>query len=68
MDQADREHSGAGILNHREARAAGKGICPGAGRNQSRDTRMASVICQEWSGGLCSGLLTSMRVVPRNMA
>ena len=28
---------------------------------------MASVMCQEWSVGFCSGQAISMRVVPRSM-
>ena len=67
LDQADREHSGAGILNQGKARCGRQRPSAQVRHPSSRDTRMASVICQEWSAGLCNGPLISMRVVPRSM-
>ena len=48
MDQADREHSGAGILNH------GPRILSD-GEDASRDTRKAPVMCREWSADSFAG-------------
>ena len=59
LDQAVREHSGAGILN---TGPSWRAMCQ---RLISRDTRLTFVTCQEWSFGFCMEPF-SMRVVPRS--